>query len=241
MAQVKQNELLAYLFDRKPHRLSQPLAQWMTASPRFQAFVETYRDKIRKKIRVTKGPDSVLDLQAELATAAWLVQERRFTVEYEKCGASQTRCPDFSVTYTTSFSFNVEVTRMRTSTATGTDDAPKGEPGDNGRVADIVCGKLGQMLANSINMLVIVTETDYLDTLDLPQIMVHLKQRVEGHDPRILGRHGFRDPADFFKPYLRLSAVAVRDMAPDRPALLWANTEAKQPLPTPIRTILQRK
>lgn len=240
MAQVKQNELLAYLFDRKPHRLTQPLAQWMLASPRFQAFVETYRDKIRKKIRVTKGPASVLDLQAELATAYWLLRERRFTVEYEKCGAAQTRCPDFSVTYTTSFSFNVEVTRMHSSPPTGTNTAPTHEPGDTGRLADIVCGKLGQMLANSINMLVIVTELEQLDNLDLTQLMAQLKQRAEQHDPRILGRHGFRDPADFFKHYLRLSAVAVRDMQPDRGTVVWVNTEAKHPLPNPIRTIVQK-
>ncbi|MFN8473381.1 MAG: hypothetical protein U0822_14420 [Anaerolineae bacterium] len=240
MAQVKQNELLAYLFDRKPHRLTEPIAQWMTASPRFQTFVETYRDKIRKKIRVTQGQDSVLDLQAELATAYWLLRERRLTVEYEKCGAGQTRCPDFTTTYTTSFSFHVEVTRMRSSPPTGTNAAPTLEPVDTGRVTDIVCGKLGQMVSSGINMLVIVTELDHLDTLDLPRIMLQLKQRAEQHDPRILGRHGFRDPADFFRHYLRLSAVAVRDMQPERETVLWVNTEAKHPLPNPIRTILQK-
>ena len=240
MAQGKQNELLAYLFDRKPHRLAEPLAQWMLASPRFTAFVETYRDKIRKKIRVTQGPENLLDLQAELATAYWLLRERRFTVEYEKCGASQTRCPDFSVTYTTAFSFNVEVTRMRSSPEVVTTASPTVEVAGAGRVADIVGGKLGQMLVNSINMLVIVTESDHLDTLDLPPIMAHLKQRAEQHDPRVVARHGFRDPADFFKHYLRLSAVVVRAMQPDRRPVVWVNTEAKHPLPPSIRTIIQK-
>lgn len=240
MAQVKQNELLAYLFDRKPHRLSGPLAAWMSESPRFQAFVETYRDKIRKKIRITRGPESVLDLQAELATAYWLLRERRFTVEYEKCGAAQTRCPDFSVTYTTSFSFNVEVTRMHSLPPAEANAAPPPETDDSGRVTDIVCGKLGQMVANSINVLVIVAEGDRRDALDLPALMLHLKQRAEGHDGRILGRHGFRDPADFFKHYGRLGAVALRDMQPDCDTVLWTNTEAKHPLPAPLRTILQK-
>ena len=97
-----------------------------------------------------------------------------------------------------------------------------------------------EMLVNSINMLVIVTEVDRLDNLDLTQIMGQLKQRAEQHEPRILGRHGFRDPADFFKHYLRLSVVAVRPMQPDRGTVVWVNTEARHPLPNAVRTILQK-
>ena len=242
MSRVKQNELLAYLFDRKAHRLAEPLNGWMTASPHFRTFVETYRDKIRKKIRVTQGPESVLDLQAELAIASWLCGERRFTVAYEKCGTGKTRCPDFTVTYTTSFDFNVEVTRMRSPAQTGQTGAPPTPTleDNSGRLTDIVCGKLSQMLADSINVLVIVTETDRLGDLDLAQFMLHLKLRAEQHDPRILSRHGFRDPADFFKHFQRLSAVALRDMHADGVAALWANPQAKHPLPSAIRTSLQK-
>ena len=75
---TKQADLIAYVFAGQPHLLSGTLMQWMETSSRFTAFVETYRDKIRKKIRVTREPESILDRAASWrchtacsTTAAW--------------------------------------------------------------------------------------------------------------------------------------------------------------------------
>jgi hypothetical protein len=54
--------------------------------------------------------------------------------------------------------------------------------------------------------------------------------------------YGFRTPADFVRQYERLSAIVLRsawdDHAPTHPRL-WLNPQGKQPLPTPVRTLLQ--
>jgi hypothetical protein len=73
---TKQADLIAYLFEGQQHLLSAELLAWMDVSTRFTAFVETYRDKIRKKIRVTREPESILDLRGELEVARGLLSDR---------------------------------------------------------------------------------------------------------------------------------------------------------------------
>ena len=70
---TKSADLNAYIFEGQAHLLSGELMRWMDASARFTAFVETYRDKIRKKIRVTREPESMLDLRGELEVAYCLL------------------------------------------------------------------------------------------------------------------------------------------------------------------------
>ena len=89
------------------------LLQWMEASPRFTAFSETYRDKIRKKFRVNRELESMLDLSGELEVAYYLLNDRRLVVAYEPYASSKRRGPDFAVTYRTNLVFNVEVARIR--------------------------------------------------------------------------------------------------------------------------------
>ena len=110
---TKQTDLVAYVFDEQPHLLSGTLLQWMEASSRFTAFVELYRDKIRKKIRVTREPESLLDLRGELEVAYCLLKDRRLTVIYEPFASAKRRGPDFTVTYRANLIFNIEVARIR--------------------------------------------------------------------------------------------------------------------------------
>jgi hypothetical protein len=110
---AKQADLIAYLFEGQPHLLSNPLVDWMAASPRFTAFVETYRDKIRKKLRLARGPENVLDLRAELEVAYCLLSDRRLEVQYEPYASEKRRGPDFAVTYRANLVFNIEVARIR--------------------------------------------------------------------------------------------------------------------------------
>src|SRR5512143_827833 len=95
----KQADLIAYLFAGQPHRLSGELRQWMESSSRFTAFVETYRDKVRKKIRSARDPESALDLRSELEVACCLLADRRLDVAYEPYASAKRRGPDFAVTY----------------------------------------------------------------------------------------------------------------------------------------------
>src|SRR5215208_3707144 len=98
---TKQDDLIAYLFEGQLHLLSGELYQWMDASSRFTAFVETYRDKVRKKIRVASEPESALDVRSELEVAFCLLSDRRLDVAYEPYANLQRRGPDFAVTYLT--------------------------------------------------------------------------------------------------------------------------------------------
>ncbi|MEO8356425.1 MAG: hypothetical protein ABI621_10955 [Chloroflexota bacterium] len=95
---TKQADLIAYVFEGQPHMLSGALLQWMEESARFTSFVETHRDKIRKKIRVTREPESVLDLRGELDVAYCLLNDRRLAVVYEPYASAKGRGPDFTVT-----------------------------------------------------------------------------------------------------------------------------------------------
>jgi hypothetical protein len=73
--------------------------------------------------------------------------------------------------------------------------------------------------------------------------MARLKERAERKEAALFGRYRFANSADFFKRYLRLSAVLIRPAgAPEQtpPATLWVNKQAKHALPRPLQTILQR-
>jgi hypothetical protein len=58
-------------------------------SRRFKAFAITYRSKIRAKLKNAREEGGMKDLRAELETAALLLREARFTLEYEKYAASK--------------------------------------------------------------------------------------------------------------------------------------------------------
>src|SRR6185437_7361327 len=121
-----------YLFGGSQHRLQVQVGVWLTESPRFRAFVEAQRDKIRKKVRMAGDEEARRDLLGELGAAYYLLREKRFTLAYELFAANKMRGPDYVVTYTTKFSFTVEATRLRTAC-------------DFARWADVICAKLIQI------------------------------------------------------------------------------------------------
>jgi hypothetical protein len=226
--------LLTYLFDGQPHPLTDTFTLWL-ASKRFRAFADSYKDKIRKKIRGTRDADTIRDLYFELETAYCLAQEKRFSVVYEHYGADKSRGPDFTVTFG-SLTFNVEVTRLRPSDR---DDPSPGH--ETARLVDTIAFKLRQLPPGTANLLVIFADNTLLQTIDLPQAIHHFKILLEQRDPAILARHRFLDPSDFFKYYLRLSAILLRGSCETdaaRPLTYWPNPQAKHPLPSTVRTIL---
>jgi hypothetical protein len=252
MLSVMNEQLLGYLFDDKPHLLTSSMSQWIDSTPRFKAFATTYRDKIRKKIRVTQSHAGIKDLEAELATAYWLLQEKRFAVAYEAYNSEKVRGPDFAVTFK-SLTFNIEVTRLgvrESNRPSASPDAAESaatpwlDPQQaGGRLIDTVCDKLGQMRPGMINVLLMATDSDFARLLDLNQAMAQLRERAERKEAGLFSRYGFVNAADFFKHYLRLSGLLVRtadQQEETATSLLWLNKQAKHPLPGPLQMILQR-
>ena len=201
---TKQADLIAYLFERQAHPLSRPLKQWMEASPRFSTFVDTYRDKIRKKIRLTREPGSALDLRGELQVAYCLLNDRRLAVAYEPYASSKRRSPDYAVTYRSNLVFNIEVAHIRVERGEGEDiDLARKEE----RVLRILLDKLGQMLPGMPNLLVIHTQPELARLIELERLLQELKIRVEKKDPAFYGNSHYASPADFYKDFLHLNAI----------------------------------
>lgn len=239
------NDLLLYIFTNTRLPLAVQFAGWVHASPRFRVFAETYRDKIRKKVRQITDAQGYNDLQAELATAFFLAQERRFQIEYEKYGTGKQRGPDFSVTYKTHTRFDVEVTRLRMGLA--------GEAPEAGRLATTLCAKLVQLPPSLMNVLVLASdgapnkeavgedpaipsEEALLD--GLRSAVRLLQERSERKDDEFFSRRGFLGARDFHRYYSRLSAIRL--VGPGAPPALWLQPQARHPLPPDIGNILRR-
>jgi hypothetical protein len=248
------DELLTYLFDGQSHLLAMPMATWLASSRRFTTFVATFRDKIRKKLRVTHEPETLYDLRLELETAYLLLQERALSLVYESQQGGQVRCPDFAVTFTTRLTFMVEVTRLRavpTRTPTHVPAQARVIPSsDNAlafplvgeRLAETIGSKLGQLLPQCSNVLIVGVDTPRLTQSELHAAMLHVQQRAERNDSAFWQRHRFRDRADFFRHYQRLSEVLMRgsQLQAGEPVVVWVNPQAKQPLPSKVQTVLYR-
>ena len=248
------DELLSFLFDGKSHLLAAPMATWLAASRRFTAFVIANRTKIRKKLRTEQDPESLQDLQLELETAYLLLRERSLSLVYEPGHPERGRSPDYAVTFTTSSVFMVEVTRLRSArprvSPAALEHPQRSESPSTAaaipllgeRFTDMLCSKLGQLLPQRSNLLLVGTETAHLTHDDLQAAMLRIHQRAEGNDPTVLKGEGFRDRADFFDHYKRLSALLVRGipLQAGGPTVLWFNAQAKHPLPGKVRTALSR-
>jgi hypothetical protein len=246
------DDLLLYLFDGHSHPLTMPVANWLAASRRFTTFVTTFRNKIRKKLRATQEQDSLPDLRLELETAYLLLQEQPLSLVYEPQPCGQVRCPDFAVTFTTRLTFMVEVTRLRTiQKRTSTQAQAPAEPTPapdtaltsllvGERLAETVCSKLGQLLPQRSNVLLVGVEARCPTSGDLHAAMLRIQQRAERNDPLLLQQHRFRDRGDFFRHYQRLSEILVRGshLQADEPVVVWVNPQAKHPLPSKVRTVL---
>jgi hypothetical protein len=167
-----------------------------------------------------------------LETAYLQLNERAFSLVYEPTPGGRTRGPDFAVMFTTSMTFMVEVTRLR-----GSEGSFSGED-----LADTICSKLGQMQSQQSNIMVVGIGSTGLTPEGLRAIMLNLQQRAEHNDPTVVQRHGFRERADFFRHYQRLSEMLVRssDLQKDNSLIPWVNPQAKYPLPSKVRTALYR-
>lgn len=215
---TKQADLIAYLFESRSHLLRNDLSKWMQDSARFTDFVDEYRDKIRKKIKVVNEPGRTLDLRGELEVAYRLLSEPRLALAYEPYASLQGRGPDFAATYRKNLVFNVEVARMGAKEGEFADTARNEE-----RVLRIVLDKLGQMQMNMPNLLVIHVQERVAGALDLELLMQALRKKADRTDSSLYSHSRYSKPADFYKDFLRLSAILFWEPR----AQTWINKQAK--------------
>jgi hypothetical protein len=84
----KREALLTSLFEQEMEAVLSD-APWLRSRSRFEAFLRSYQDTIRRKARFCRDVEVRRDLLAELAVAWLLLQERRLVVEYEKPQANR--------------------------------------------------------------------------------------------------------------------------------------------------------
>ncbi len=234
---TRQADLIAYLFDGQANLLSGKMAGWMEASPRFTAFVETYRDKIRKKVRVTRDAESLLDLGVELEVACCLLNDRRLAVSYEPYASAKRRGPDFAVAYRANLAFNLEAARLRGehNEACGTIPAGTEHRNHKDHIRRILLDKLGQMQPGMPNLLVILAPEKVANSVDLAGLMQEVKTRVEKKDPSFFAASRYRSPADFYRDFLRLSGVLLWWAE----AQLWVNKQSRPVLDEKVLRIVK--
>lgn len=235
------------IFDDPSNALRVPFTHWVGTSKPFLAFAQNYTSKIRKKVRMCRDVEELYNLYVELRTAYLLLREPKFVVAYEPHAMALGRSADYAVTFRTNAVFHVEVTRLRLSQpeqmldkevpaleATGEYEAR--------RLVDVVCDKVNQLAPDTPNILWIWSESQVIPTLELGQILLELKRRVDQRDPDLFARYGYTKPGDFTRYYQRLSAIILFGLRPTvDPSVtsLWLNKDARYPLPLRVETILR--
>jgi hypothetical protein len=225
------DDLLDYIFDGQKPALYPEFEGWLRGSRRFKAFAISYRVKIRAKLKNVRDEGGMRNLRAELETAALLLREERFTLEYEKYAASKQRGPDFTVTFKTHTPFNVEVRRIRSVELDDADTEAR-----TGKLVAVLCDKVGQMPPSIVNLLWLIAERE-ISEADLTRAVMTLRQLAERKADDFFTRRGFASAADFLKQYRQLSGIVLRQSGE---TVLWLNSLARHKAPPEIVTAIQR-
>ncbi|MBE2271013.1 MAG: hypothetical protein IAE80_22440 [Anaerolinea sp.] len=223
------DDLLAEIFDGAKPVFYSEFVEWMRDSRRFRSFAGDYRAKIRSKLRQIQNLDNALDLRAELETAALLLRDDRFTLEYEKFAATRQRAPDFTVTFKTHTPFNVEVRRIR---------PLHGEDADAraAKLVGVLCDKVEQMPSGVVNLLWLTGEAA-LSSEDVTRAAVTLRGLAERKNEEFFTRRGFESAAEFLKHYSRLSGIVLHKPGE---GIVWNNPLARHKAPPEITSAIQR-
>lgn len=214
------DRLLEYLLDGVTDSpLGDELHTWLAGSPRFRAFTEAHRDKVRKKLRSAQDDDALRDVRAELRAAHLLLVDRRMELAFEAYGSTKGG-PDFTVRFRGERPFNCEVTRLRRAPSELTDGGP-------------LLAKLRQLPPSMPNLLVIAIDATTAAALDIDSAVLGLRRRADAKDEPFFERRGFSGTRDFYARFLRLSGVVVwcERAVGDTRASLWANRSARIMLP----------
>ncbi len=219
MAGRRTQRLADYLFDVvDAPELADEMATWLATAPRYRGFVETHRDKIRKKLRTASDGDARRDVRTELRVAQLLLADRGLALTFEPYGSTGGG-PDFAVAFRGHRSFDLEVTRMRRDPLTASDGGP-------------VLPKLRQLRAGIANVLLVAVDAD-ARALDVRGAMAELRARADGKDEDFFIRRGFAGTRAFYDRFLRLGAVLVWSdaAAQGERCTTWLNRSARIPVP----------
>ena len=212
--------LAQQLYDRDlGDRMARELIAWLAGSPRFRAFADTYRDKIRKKFHGAAGAEAIRDVRTELQTARLLLTDRRIYVAFEAYGAGKTG-PDLTVTFRAGRPFNLEVTRSRrVPDAAGTGLA--------------LLAKLRQLPPSAPNAILFAIDGSTAEAVDVAGAIRALRSRADAKDEPFFTGRGFDGTRGFYDRFLRLGAVFVlcEGAGGEARAALWANPSARIALP----------
>lgn len=225
------DNLLNHIFDGNRSELYAEFEGWIKSSRRFKAFATDYRDKIRAKLKNMRDESGLKDLRAELETAALLLHEPQFTLEYEKYAALKQRGPDFTITFKTHTPFNVEVRRMRS-----VELEEENNESRTSKLMTVLCDKVGQMPPSVINLLWLTAEREISDA-DLTHAVATVRQLAERKNEEFFTRRGFANAADFLKHFQRLSGIVVHQSDKN---VVWLNSLAKHKVLPGIITAIQR-
>jgi|GEM_PF-1338429 len=110
------DKLIKYVLEETPEdsKICRAFQHWTTTCKRFRAFIDEYKNKIRKKVRGAETEDDIEDIRFELEIPYLLLLNNDFNVQYEAYGTSQ-QAPDFKITYKETLPLNFEVARIRES------------------------------------------------------------------------------------------------------------------------------
>ena len=197
--------------------MADELAGWLSGSQRFRAFADAHRDKIRRKLRGATDAEARRDVRAELRAAYLLLADRRIELAWEAYGSAKGG-PDFTVTYRSHRSFNLEVTRLR------------GVP-DAAGIARPMLAKLRQLPPSLPNVLLIAIDGERADALDVAGAVRALRARADAKDEPFFTARGFVSARAFYERFLRLSGVIVwcESALGDARAAAWTNPSARIP------------
>ncbi len=228
------DDLVALVCGGDSHPLAPALRGWAD-SRSWLAFAEAHAAKIRKKARLASSEGELHDLIAELAVAALLVRDRRFSVVYEPHRASGGRGPDLGVTFKTHTPFHVEVTRLR----------PSGGEEDRTalRLARVLGDKTGQLPPGAANVLAVIVPPDKVGDDLIPAALRRLGRSTGPEaDPASPGV-----PPEAARAYARgrprLSAALLCSLTPAGQPVevrLWLNPQARHPLHPEVARYLVR-
>ncbi len=171
------------------------------------------------------------DLRAELETAALLLKEEHFSLEYEKYAASRERGPDFTITFKTHTLFNVEVRRIGHVEANGRDAEAR-----VAKLMAVMFDKVDQMRPGMANLLWLVDEGEITEA-DLTHALLILRQLAENKAEDLFIQLGFKSAVDFLQKYRRVSGIVLHEPGEN---VLWLNSLARFKMPPDIVTAIQR-
>jgi len=197
--------------------LTDEFVTWLSGSSRFRGFADTYRDKIRKKLRNATDPATVRDVRAEILAARLLLADRRFDVRFEAYGSGKGG-PDLTLTFRGNETFDIEVTRLR-------------RIPDAAGLGATIMAKLRQLTPSTPNLLLLAADAECAAALDVAGAVRGLRGRADAKGEAFFIARGFEGSRAFYDRFLRLSAVLVWcEAADDDRATLWTNGSARIPL-----------